>query len=443
MAVAEFAVAQATARTDTGTRDFAVTGFTTPNAVMYFCGTGITNGTAAVDSDVCIGAADGTSERADFVTNEDGQGTIDNERGAVTDKVIEMLRDGSNTTDGHCDHSSFAATKAVVNWDNGLRQLSRVNALLIKATNVVLGTIVSNATENSTTESGSLGFAPNVIFIFSVGVNDDATLTDKMVSFGFAVNNDSTIEQACHVVSDDDGGAAALCAGQIRDNRCGANQDRGATTGGTIELTTFGADTFTITTRDDTGGDSFRFLALNVGDSLRSVVSWDAPSATGDKAVTGVGFQPDLVVTLCANHTAYNSATIDANAGGQTISLVTAGEEYSFSHAEEDAATTSNTQSLVDNKAINHTLDDGTSEHVATGPGGSGSLDSDGFTFNFSVAGSARKWRSLCIGQAAAGVTVPDQTLAPTSQMTNSGGMVGNMNMKRRDRIYVPEELRG
>ena len=44
---------------------------------------------------------------------------------------------------------------------------------------------------------------------------------------------------------------------------------------------------------------------------------------------------------------------------------------------------------------------------------------------------------------AAVAVTVPDQTLAPTSQMTNSGGMVGNVIMKRRDRIYVPEQLHG
>ena len=41
----------------------------------------------------------------------------------------------------------------------------------------------------------------------------------------------------------------------------------------------------------------------------------------------------------------------------------------------------------------------------------------------------------------AVGPTVPDQTLAPTSQMTNSGGMVGNIYMKRRDRIYMPVEL--
>ena len=50
---------------------------------------------------------------------------------------------------------------------------------------------------------------------------------------------------------------------------------------------------------------------------------------------------------------------------------------------------------------------------------------------------SRQAWKA----PAAVGPTVPDQTLAPTSQMTNSGGMVGNINMKRHDRIYVPEEL--
>ncbi len=51
--------------------------------------------------------------------------------------------------------------------------------------------------------------------------------------------------------------------------------------------------------------------------------------------------------------------------------------------------------------------------------------------------------RLLVKAPAAVGPTVPDQTLAPTSQMTNSGGMVGGVIMKRRDRIYVPEELHG
>jgi len=43
---------------------------------------------------------------------------------------------------------------------------------------------------------------------------------------------------------------------------------------------------------------------------------------------------------------------------------------------------------------------------------------------------------------AAVGVTVPDQTLAPTQSQMNSGGMVGQMWMKR-NRVYVPERLHG
>ncbi|KKK93444.1 hypothetical protein LCGC14_2692790, partial [marine sediment metagenome] len=41
------------------------------------------------------------------------------------------------------------------------------------------------------------------------------------------------------------------------------------------------------------------------------------------------------------------------------------------------------------------------------------------------------------------GVGGPDEeeTLPARSQLTNSGGMVGGVIMKRRDRIYVPERL--
>ena len=52
---------------------------------------------------------------------------------------------------------------------------------------------------------------------------------------------------------------------------------------------------------------------------------------------------------------------------------------------------------------------------------------------------------TMCAAQiqqaAAGGPTVPDQTNPATSQMMGSGGMVGGVIMKRRDRIYVPERL--
>lgn len=47
----------------------------------------------------------------------------------------------------------------------------------------------------------------------------------------------------------------------------------------------------------------------------------------------------------------------------------------------------------------------------------------------------------LVVQAAAAAVTIPDQTLAPTQSQTESGGMVGQMWMRRRDRIYVPLQL--
>jgi len=65
-------------------------------------------------------------------------------------------------------------------------------------------------------------------------------------------------------------------------------------------------------------------------------------------------------------------------------------------------------------------------------------------TFSYTNTGELTGHVAACavsIEPVAAGPTVPDQTLAPTQSQMNSGGMVGNVIMKRRDRIYVPERL--
>jgi len=47
----------------------------------------------------------------------------------------------------------------------------------------------------------------------------------------------------------------------------------------------------------------------------------------------------------------------------------------------------------------------------------------------------------ITVPVAAVGPTVPDDTLAATQSQMNSGGMVGTVYVKPRDRIYVPVEL--
>jgi hypothetical protein len=144
-------------------------------------------------------------------------------------------------------------------------------------------------------------------------------------------------------------------------------------------------------TTNDANAYNISYIIFTGSNAQANVITWDTPTSTGNKAVTGAGFQPTLVINLGTN-VATLGVLLSANF---SIGMVDSnGSQYVLSMLDIDAqAPTANYRSLYEKS--HHTITTGgvTSEianHV--------SLDPDGFTNNFTtVSGSARKVVSFCI----------------------------------------------
>jgi hypothetical protein len=94
--------------------------------------------------------------------------------------------------------------------------------------------------------------------------------------------------------------------------------------------------------------------------------------------------------------TAVDTIQSAGDGGSFGISFFTEDAEYTAGYQDEDYSSgVSDTQNVVDSKAVNLPWDDGTAKYVATRV----SMDPTGWTLNFSTCGvaSARKWIALAV----------------------------------------------
>lgn len=177
-----------------------------------------------------------------------------------------------------------------------------------------------------------------------------------------------------------------------------------------MTISAFDANGFTVTKSGHAAAKEFAYLALNFGGSASAWVgSMDTPTATGDDAQTGPSFKPQFVMLGMTDCQAENVLEADADAG--SFGIVTFdkdGNEFSNSWASEEGVTTTNTQSLSDNQAVNFHTGAGVAQHAAT----FSAMDATGFTLNYSVAdGTTRKWLGVAIEEVAAGGGVGQPTM--------------------------------
>lgn len=182
------------------------------------------------------------------------------------------------------------------------------------------------------------------------------------------------------------------------------------------EFGSFDASGFTVTTRNaGANDDDMIYLALSFGGAVEGWVGTvDTPTSTGDSAKTGVGFTPALVLMGMTYAEAVDTTYGDANGGTLGFSVFDADDEFAMSWGEEDAAATTNNQSLSDNTAVELPDDDG----AAGLTGAFTSMDADGFTINYSAVEAAAKkfWAVAIEEEAVAVIDPPDWAFRKTRQ---------------------------
>ncbi|NJN53652.1 MAG: hypothetical protein HC804_02170, partial [Anaerolineae bacterium] len=168
------------------------------------------------------------------------------------------------------------------------------------------------------------------------------------------------------------------------------------------DVSAFDADGFTATPRNtgtgNPGSNELGYLALRFGSTpvvSSKVYTFSTPTSTGDNTDTGAGFEPQAIFYATTLVTTINTPDTGSGSGAVGVAVITDGAQYHNTVASQDGVTTTNTQSLSDNQAINLPLHDGAAGMAAT----YSTFTSTGVTLNWSdVEGSARLFGALAIG---------------------------------------------
>jgi hypothetical protein len=161
---------------------------------------------------------------------------------------------------------------------------------------------------------------------------------------------------------------------------------------GVADLTAFTSDGFTLSWTGSTATTyTIHYMAFGGTDITNVKVGVKAvgTAATGNKSYTGVGFQPDFLLTLNDGHIKASTISVDENTGnfGLGISAMkSTSERWAISTASEGGRADSDTWRLQQNTKCFSLIDNTTG--TLTGEADFVSFDSDGFTWNYTTTGT-------------------------------------------------------
>lgn len=380
-----------------GTTDFTSSGFGTPDAAILITCNGNSSANPATTGTLSIGFWDGTNQCCVAVLCIDAVVTTGTTR-ASNDSYGAIINPQSGANSGYTVSSITDGIRLTMSTDNtSLQRFCTV--LLIKGVSAKVTNLQTSGSVNGTIESASLGFAPSLVFVSSIFLTavDNTASSDAMLSFGFA-KSDGT--HRCLAFSSDSAVADETANILYSETRCvtKAFQDSAGWTG---EITTFGADTFTITTRDSTGGDYIFALALGGADLSFDCGTLTTPTSTGNSAVS-TDIAPDAVLLALSTAT---GTTIETGSGANGLMFGLADDNGQFCHnlSVEDGAATTNCNSAAQAAAVLD-LDSSSGGSRTEMCDATSTLNSSDFTLNYSATdGTARKGWWVAFGPAAAG----------------------------------------
>lgn len=391
--------ARFTTPTSTGNQTWTDTnlGGLTPKAVMLFAGHADTDGTAEDNMAQCIGYCTGASnEVSDSAQFQTGVGTTNTDCRMDSAQFAALLVT-STTIQVAATFVSFQANSVTLNFNtvDTDEQLWTVVFFAGDDLTAHAGVIddVGNVTD-TTTDVTAPGFEPDLVFLSSAQLTGTGNNSNGRMSFGAAVNDGADTQASISWFSRN-GQTASIVISYMSTVYAGTALVPTALDYG-LEVDAFDSSGFSVITRNAGGNnDDWHYLALSFGNAanvnLRSI---DSPTSTGNDARTGIGFEPQFVLLGLMDLQTADTALSNADAGSFGVSCFTENAEYCNSWADEDAAATTNTQTLSDDTAVHFTTQDGTQQYVAS----FSSMGSDGYTLNYSVAdATARKWFELAI----------------------------------------------
>lgn len=297
------------------------------------------------------------------------------------------------------EFSSFGAGSVTVNWTIKESGSRRVTVILIGGSGTSVACGVSTLTGSGSSVTATPGFETNMLFMAVQNRNAAINTADEFYNcaYGFGAYDGSTITQACYQTAQAEGVNPSNTTGIVRTDRISVFENVSGSINGAITLENITSTQFDLAAAGaNFSGGGGCWLAVNWGGSYESTVgAVDSPTSTGDWAVTGTGFRPKAVLLGQTMLTSSGTATKDGTGSAYGIGAFDNLREMSQTWAIEDGTDPYDSSSNVNDSASY--LDDHTGANAFDGD--LSSLDSDGFTINFTaVPGTARKWFYLATG---------------------------------------------
>lgn len=264
-----------------------------------------------------------------------------------------------------------------------------------------------------------VGFQPSVVIFWSVALTAAGSGAGAYHSFGVGVSSSS---QWAFSYNDDDAVTTTEANRISTDTKCIVFASSGAVLDCQGALSSLDADGFTI----DWGASGapatavlIHYLALG-GTDLTGVKTGivTGPASTGSQAITGVGFQPDLVLMATSLNTSTGALAASANLA---IGFATSSSaRVSSAIRSRDAQTTSDVASLqVENKILSGLLSNSAG---VSGTYDLTSMDADGFTLNNTTAASGAKYGYLALKGGHYKVGMESQKTSTGTKATTGAG---------------------
>lgn len=388
--------------TSTGNQDITISGFGTVKAALFELTYATTDQTARDEAVVSSGATDGT--RHWNIINRSSHGLSDTQctRRYRTGRVIGTTT-GGGSVEGDAAFSAFITDGVRINIGDAFPSAYLLTVTLFGGADLTVRVDTINMSNVTSAQTySSMGFETDVLLVASA--NDetaDAGNAIMQLSYGFVHNNGAgTITQRVQALTEANSVAAgAPFSRMMEDKGCAKlNSASGAIVYET-SFSSFGSAGFNFTNSASANFDRMHFLSLKFGGAASAVGTYEPP-VTATTSTLSLSFTPQFCLLGLNGCTAVDTAEGDSDAGPWGIAVMDATSQYSNAIAIEDAAATTNTQSMSDNQAINFPGHAGANFYKAT----LSSMDASGVNLSFNQAdGTTRKWIYLAVEAAAGG----------------------------------------
>jgi hypothetical protein len=379
-----------TGNTSTGSQSVTGVGFQSDVVIFLYNlqTTSIWRGFQAYGS---FGIGMASSSSVEFCHFEQTGNTVGRHR-AISDGII-FAENSSGTAIFEADFTSMDADGFTINWSTANGSAYPISFIAIKfetGTNFKIGSFDGPGTTGDHAITG-VGFQPDSLFLVSpfVTAYDTSVSSELQGSYGAT---DGTNQWEFNGWSN--GGTSDKALVSSIEILC-RNQN---TVGDRANFKQFDSDGFTLTYTESAASVWKHFYIAT--DDRWSAGTFNAPTSTGNDSVTGVGFAPVINIVGTGTKTTEDSITAEVY---KHLGFTDGTNEYVVSMGRDDAsgAGVGQTYHTDADMVQMYTIASGSPTTVKEATGVS--LDSDGFTMNYTTAdGTAYKMYYLGIPGASA-----------------------------------------